>query len=230
MHAAICLTVSVIWQTPGKDADVRALLESLKDSNHRLAAMRRLAELGSKAEPAVPELVRILTQPSERRDDRIEAATTLSRIGAVKAAADAVPALLKTLEDTKEDSRVRERVLWTLRVHTRKLADFPGAMPAIIRVMAGATTPDNKMLRYDSAYLVGMLQGPEAPARTIDILFEFLKDEAVPVYIAAPKEEKGDGRLLAVQALKRIGPAVAKRADVVKQLQALADASTWQRL
>ena len=97
------------------------------------------------------------------------------------------------------------------------------------------------MLYYDSAYMLGMLRGPKAQPNTLDELLKFLKDPGTQIYRSTrrrhrPKEGspadfkawetgQGDGRMMAVQALARIGAAVRDRKDIMQQLEVIANDS-----
>src|SRR5262249_51072298 len=95
---------------------------------------------------------------------------------------------------------------------------------------------------YDCAYMLGMLQGPEAPPQVLGVLLEFLKDETIKIFdnkkssVGGAGQEsttgkanvkelgKGDGRVMAVHALSRIGAArVRQRPEIAQQLRVLAD-------
>jgi hypothetical protein len=96
------------------------------------------------------------------------------------------------------------------------------------------------MVRYDCAYLLGMFQEAATPEKTLDVLLEFLKDPEIKIYDgvtggparlkegenpnAKDTQEVGkdDGRIMAVDALARVGAErLARRPDIVAQLRAL---------
>ncbi len=226
---------------------VPQLLKALAapDSELRRNAAYALGGIGEKAEGTIAALVKMLANPGETKEARVEAAVALSKIGARPAAEEAVPTLLKVLEDPKTDTKVRERVLWALRVHKLKLRDFPGVFPAFTKILSEAQNADQPMLRYDCAYMLGVLQGPEAPDKALDVLLEFLKNDKILIFkgkvgvaaagtvesksgVGSLKEEGvGDGRVMAVQALQWIAKGtgadrVVRRNDIIVQLQALA--------
>jgi hypothetical protein len=98
------------------------------------------------------------------------------------------------------------------------------------------------MLRYDCAFLLGVLQGPKVPPEAMDVLLEYLKDDKILIFenkktvVGGTGQEttvgkanvqevgKGDGRVMALQALTEIGAArVNERRDIVEQLRILAN-------
>jgi len=110
-------------------------------------------------------------------------------------------------------------------------------------------TSGEKMLRYDAAYMLGMVWQSTAPPATLDILKEFLEDEGIKLYqntatgVEGIREEgkggkgnvkvlaKGDGRTMAVDALNAIGVTrIVQRADIMKQLRFLANSGTTDPL
>ena len=116
-----------------------------------------------------------------------------------------------------------------------------GPLETFSRVMKEPATDENKMLRYDCAYMLGMIWQKDAPEQTLDLLLEFLHDKGVKVYVgtaasvggtstetkggkgSVKEEGKGDGRIMATDALTAMGPSrYAQRQDIVKQLRVLA--------
>jgi len=222
---------------------VSPLIKALADPEkevRRYAALA-LGGIGEKAEPAIGPLVKLLANTSEYAEARVEAATALAKIGPRKEAEDAVPSLLRVLENPKDHSLVRERIVWALRVHKLNLGNFPGVYPTFGKVMVEAKTDKNTMLRYDCAYMLGVLQAADAPDKVLDVLLEFLKNDQILIYkgkavtvgssggveakgsaTTAKDEGYGDGRVMAIQALGRMGAErVLRRKDVVMQLQAI---------
>jgi HEAT repeat protein len=235
----------------GKDAadaipDLIAALSDADPQVRRLAAVG-LAGMKDLAAPAVPRLIELVADSGEQTDIRKEAATSLGLIGSVPAAKDGVPKLVKVLDDRGAPVAVRERVIWALRVHNIELTTMPGVLAAFENILAEPRQAKVKMLYYDSAYMLGMLKGPKAPAKTLDVLLDFLKDPTTQVFIdraslpGRPKEGdpdfrvwetgQGDGRVMAVQALTSIGAAVRERGDIIQQLQVIAaDRTLWSKL
>jgi hypothetical protein len=76
------------------------------------------------------------------------------------------------------------------------------------------------VLRYDAAYLLSMIWGPQAPAKTLDVLLDYLKDDTIKIYLTTNKP--ADGRIMAVDALLRMDPkVVSARPGVLMQLRQL---------
>lgn len=222
---------------------VNPLIKALSDPEKDLRryAAFALGGIGEKSEPAIGPLVKLLANPADYDMARIEAGVALAKIGPRKEAEDSVPSLLRILENQKDNPEVREKVVWALRVHKLNLANFPGVYPTFAKVMVEDKTAKNSMLRYDCAYMLGVLQGPDAPDKALDVLLEFLKNESILIYkgkavsagtssgvegkgssTTAKDEGYGDGRVMVIQALTRIGAdRVLRRNDILKQLQAI---------
>jgi HEAT repeat protein len=237
---------------PGAVTAVPDLTKVLKDEDRELRTNAALAlgGIGAGAEKAVPALVALLADVKEHQEPRMAAAVALSHIGLVPAAIDAVPRLTQLIADPRDDGQVRWRAAWALRVHKFELRKMDSVFPALAKVLKEPKTEDNRMLRYDCAYLLGVLQSKDAANEVVDVLAEFLKDESVKIYDttqatvqgsgqetgvgkATVKElGKGDGRVMATQALRQIGVARLKqRPDIIQQLQALArDQMTFAEL
>src|SRR5262249_47514867 len=242
----------------GADA-IPALIKTLAAPDDELRAYAALAlgGIGEKADRAIPDLVKMIANQKEKPDARVEAATALSRIGEVDLAKHAGPDLVGGLGDANDTAfvlqgkvkvLVRERVIWALRVHNAGLRDYPAVLDAFTKILSEPRQADIKMLYFDSAYMLGMLKGPQAPAKTIDVLGEFLKDDLIQIYVGkeaksvggtveSPADLKvketgmGDGRIMAVQALGRIGSRVADRKDIIRELQAIErNKDLWGRL
>jgi HEAT repeat protein len=237
----------------GPDAQpaVPILIRTLtaKDAELRRNAALALGGIGDKAEPAFPSLLAMLADIKEDRDVRIEAAVSLARIsatptGALDVAKKAVPTLLKILADPNQDARIRERIVWALRVHNIHLREMKGVFPTFAKILSEPKEQNNRMLRYDCAYMLGMLQGAEAPKSALDTLLDFLKDDSIVLFrnksvstvatggeagkggpAKVTEEGAGDARVMAIQALTQIGAeVVASRKEIVQQLQRLAAA------
>src|SRR5262249_47199555 len=142
-----------------------------------------LAGLGSAAEEAYPNLVRMVQNTAEKPEIRLEAAVAMARVGDVPAARAAVPALLKIVANPSDDPRVRERVIWALRVHNANLRRMPNVYESFTSVLNEQPVQANRMLRYDCAFMLGMLQGPAVPKVVMDTLHDFLKDESIQIYV-----------------------------------------------
>jgi HEAT repeat protein len=228
------------------------LIRALKDPDAELRTNAALAlgGIGPGADKAVPALVGLVADAKNSPEPRMAAAVALSRIGPTPAAIDAVPKLLQVVTSAKDDPTVRWRIIWALRVHNVNLRKLEGIYPAFTKVLGEEKTEANRMLRYDCAYLLGVLQRDEAPKEVLDTLLDFLKDDRVQIYVntqatvqgagqetgmgkATVKEVgQGDGRVMATQALAQVGGRVLrKRPDIVEQLRVLAqDPQTFPEL
>jgi HEAT repeat protein len=237
----------------GPDAPeaVPELRKALHSPDRELRHNAAVALIGFKkaGEPAVPDLAeRVL----DRKDDpevRKQSAVALSRIGFNPELVKAMPGLLAVLADPAEVGMVRERTLWPTRVYLIKSPDREPVFEALTKILSEPARKEIKMLRYDSAYILGMFLESKAPEKALDVLGEFLKDREIKIYVNVdakgqpiyegpgkqPRTQevgKGDGRIMAVDALYQIGvERVAKRPDLVQQLRALhADPATLPNL
>ncbi len=195
-----------------------------------LAAGLAIGDLA--AEPPTPaELVKIVTNQKDTDAVRVRAATALARRGFSPALENGMPGLLRVLADPAESARLRERVLWSVRHYLVKSRDRASALKTLTAVVSERPDKENKMLRYDSAYLLAMFAAAKAPEKALDVLLEFLKDSSIKIYVGGGKL-RGDGRAMAVDALSSIGPErVARRPQLVAQLRALnADQNTLPNL
>ncbi|MBI3824040.1 MAG: HEAT repeat domain-containing protein [Planctomycetes bacterium] len=200
-------------------------------------------------EPAVPILVEKIQNANERPEVRRECAMCLARIGRVPAADGIAPKLLAVLGDPDHDATVRERVMWALRVHEDNLTSFAGAKETFSKIMKEPRNQQNKMLRYDCAYMLGMIWKADAPDHALDLLLEFLHDKEIKIYrgtdtiagsggveIVGAKGKVtdvgfGDGRTMATDALANIGPTrYGQRQDIMKQLQVIVDTTQYKVL
>jgi HEAT repeat protein len=230
---------------PEAHETVPTLIQALADDDldlHKDVATA-LGGIGPRAEAAVPALVKLLADTKEKGDARVEAAKALAKIGPVPAAVEAMPTIVRVLEDRRNDTKIRERVIWALRPHYQKNREvnLPGVLDAFINILSEPKEDKSRMLRYDCAYMLGVLKEKNAPDKALDTLHEFLHDSTIVLYrgarggtgstgfevnkgVANVKEQgKGDGRVMAVQALMAIGyPRVSNRDDIMKQLKAIA--------
>jgi HEAT repeat protein len=225
-----------------KDA-VPDLVEALRDPDEetRTNAALALGGIGENAASAVPALVRVVADPQQMSATRIEAAVALSRIGPVPAAVQSIPTLLQVLENPNQDGKVRERIIWSLRVHKTNLRNLPGIFPAFTKVLTEQRQESNRMLRYDCAYMLGVLQGSQVPPEVMAVLLEYLKDDTILIFdntktsVGGTGQEtnsgkanvkevgRGDGRTMALQALAQIGaPRMKENREIIEQLRRLA--------
>jgi HEAT repeat protein len=213
---------------------IKALRHANADIRH--AAAVALSEIGPKAADAVSALVaaeavfalvQVVGDDRQRSRTRVEAAMALHRIGPVPAAIQAVPTLVKILKDSSQDAKVREHVLRSLRVHSDNLKTMAGVYPALTKILGEARNDHNKMLRYDSAHLLGMHQRAKVLPEVLGVLLEYLKDDNVPVFDRRTADGaelgKGDGRTMAIKALTAIGAnRLKEHGDIIQQLRTLA--------
>jgi hypothetical protein len=221
--------------------DLVAILREDQDEKTREHAAVALGGIGKASASAVPVLVEKIRDVGEAKNIRIKCAMALQRIGPVDAAVKAVPALLGVLGDPQQDIGVRDRVMFALRVHLGNLRTMKGAKDTFVQIVNEPLTGPNRMLRYDCAYMLGMIWQTEAPDQALDRLGDFLKDDSIKVFLGtkigvgpAPGEfkggkgevneqAKGDGRTMATDALKAIGVArYSARAEIMDQLRVLA--------
>jgi hypothetical protein len=250
------LTIMVIRNIGPAAADavpelVRYLRED-KDEGVRIAAAVALGGLGKSAVPAINALVERIGDSAETRDVRMECCMAMSRMGSNPDTMNVAPTLLGILGDSRHDARVREKVWWTLKVHGGNLNKVKGCFETFSAVCKEAPSVENKMLRYNCAYLLGMIWQHDAPDQTLVVLSEFLQDKSIQIFDSVQFKSgvikvdegkggekgevkikgKGDGRVMACDALKMIGPdRYAKRQEIMNQLRLLAnDATIYQPL
>lgn len=230
--------------------DLMGILNNDPDAKTREFAALALGGIGKASEPAVRLLVEKIQDTKEVREVRIESTMALARVGPVAGSTPIVPKLLDILTDRNQDPKVRERIIWALRVHAGNLRTMKGPLEAFSQIVAEPANFENKMLRYDSAYMLGMIWQVQAPPSTLDVLSEFLRDTDVKVYQktdtgvegsgseiksgrASVKElGGGDGRIMAADALQMMGASrYAGRKDIMSKLRELAaDKETYPPL
>jgi HEAT repeat protein len=234
---------ALAFQNIGPDAKaaVPELRKALHSPDKELRYNATVALIGFKGvgEPAVPDLVQLVQDPKEDVEVRKQAAVALSRIGYVPALQKTMPDLLRFLGDSAAMSVVRERVLWIMRPYLLNSQDRAPVFTALMGLLSESPATASKMLRYDSAYLLGMFQEDKVENKVLDVLGDFLKDTEFKLYQGGKgtssavgeaaggktgfkEEAKGDARVMAVDALSVIGAErVAARPDIVKQLRQL---------
>lgn len=230
---------------PPAQRAVPELIAALRssDPNLRASAAMALGGIGDPSAPAVRPLAGLIANRSEPAEVRAHAAVALSLIGPTKEARAIVPDLLAVLANPDDDGKVRERVMWALRVHNVELRVIPGVREAFLKVLKERLTTDNRMVRQDCAYIASLIFGPKAPPEVFPVLLEYLKDESVQVYrstatqVGGAQETSagktsslevgdGDGRQLAIDALRALGPAsVRSQPAILEQLRRLADSN-----
>ncbi len=230
---------------PSAESAVPFLQKALKskDKSLRNNAAVALGGIGEKAQPAVPDLVRLLADQKENPVVRQEAAVALRHLGVCQAAVDAIPTLIEVFTNPKNPPDVRAQTLWAFRVHQEKLADYPKFFEALDKTLA--TEPaklENKMLRYDCAFILGMFKQDKVKDKVMATLLEFLKDDTIIIYAgtqssvsggggekgvgdsSVAKRGKDDGRKMVIQALERIGvEKVRQYPKIVEQVKFLSE-------
>jgi HEAT repeat protein len=238
--------------TAGKVAE-DTLLTALKHPDDRLRHNAAVALGGIKSTRAVPALVERLADPREQEPIRVSAAVALFGVGLCPEAVAAVPKLLEVLEDPNQPALVRGRVLWALRVHREELLKYDRLFVAMKKVLAEPglkyqrRQKSGKMLRYDCAFLLGVLKGPGVPEEALPVLHQFLHDNRIRIFTgigssARPRlpEQQGDdaevveegtqdGRIMAIKALERVGHDRAKaHRRMIAQLRLLSDGPAFE--
>jgi HEAT repeat protein len=223
---------------------LRAALHD-RDAAVREAVAVALSGLGQAGAPAYPDLVKVLANPGEQPAVRERAGMALASIGKafkkepLPAVRESVPTFVTLVKDSRAPGKVREKALWALMALREKLEDYPEVFHALDAIVALPKTGDTRMLRYTSAYLLGVFQKDKVSKAGLDVLNEFLHDESLQIFkgtgaVGAGKVEKGagagkvvdtgagDGRKMAVQALSYVGAErLRTRPDIIRQLRAL---------
>jgi HEAT repeat protein len=233
---------------PAAQAALAPLREALGDPDlelrHNVAVA--LGGLGTAAAPAFDDLIKVLADSKEDAEVRVAAATALARVGNAMADAgngpkqkyiqDLVPLLAPGTSD-----KVRERTLWVLRLYPKELASHQDVFEAMVRIASTPRERIDKMLRYDAAFMLGVFWRQRTPKVGLDVLLDFLNDDHIKIFTGTSvsttivdgierqpgkaiivDQGEGDGRVMAVRALRRIGPeVVSHRQDIMRQLRAL---------
>jgi HEAT repeat protein len=196
------------------------LLATADDRNHpdRLRAIEALGMLGPLAAPAVPTLVRALTEEGPARSRSVQA---LGRIG--PAAKEAVPALREALLSPQASTRARAAIaLWEVDRLARE------AVPALIEAVQSPALRGNAFSSQQEMYSTMMPKtsmpprfnrtgfgtalpwdDPGASRREAIEALGRMKSEAraaVPALADAAKEVDDAIRRAAIEALKAIDP------------------------
>jgi HEAT repeat protein len=218
------------------------LIKSLRepDAELRKGAALALGGIGPDAADAVPWLVQLLTDVQQPIDVRIQSAEALTGMKGIPAVQQKIAQILAVLGSATEDGDLRVRLAWLLNDFIRHQPTMQAAGPVLAKVCAEPATRDNGSARYHCAWLLGIVFRQEAPDSALNVLSEWLKDSSGKLYFgqrsdvsAVGSEQKGDtkvasvlqgdSRIMAVDALRLIGPdRVGRRKDIVQQLRALA--------
>jgi HEAT repeat protein len=218
-----------------------------KDSDKQVRYHTAVALDGwkSASKQVVPALVQRVVAKDEDGEVRAAAAVSLWSIGPCDPATAAIPLLLKVLADPQEPTEVRFGVLRALRVNESDLQKYDEFFAALKAIVSDPTlrnrTTRERLLAYDSAFLLGVFKGPDAPAEVFPVMEIFLKDNDLRLFTGVMSggghvaeggggksvvAEQGidDGRLAAVRGLQSIGPQRVKTQEaIITQLRVLRD-------
>jgi HEAT repeat protein len=248
---------------------VPALKKALKDKDAviKLNAATSLGNIGAAYSPAdpknagkpidpnrsfvtvaVPALIDILENAKENHEVRKAAAIALKEMGPCDEIEDprATNVLISTIGNSSLAPELRAVAMWPIRLH-KNIANLDNLFTTLNGIVETPATDKTKMLRYDSAFLLGKYKRKNVSAKVMDTLLEFLRDDQVFIALgvgatAGTKGETGvggtkvdvikggDGRIIALNALTFIvnekgggDPAkVTARKDIMAQLQVLA--------
>ncbi len=247
---------------PAASVAVPALIKALQDPDAKLRANAAVALGGIGDRSALTALAQLLVNTSENPEVRQYAAVALRDAGieprpgggymARPELVQQIPLLVKIIENAKDDPQVRALVLWPFRFFDDTVvSQHPEFLEALQKVVASEPkVPATKMMRYDSACLLGRFKEANISPEAMNTLSEFLKDTGVIIYTGTSskteavstekasgsatvqKTGKGDGRIIVVQALTYVGKQKLKQyPEMVKQMHALVDnPNTDQRL
>ena len=141
----------------------------------------------------------------------------------------------------KEESNYRLRQRAVLALGHLDDPEQAGVMPALIAVLS-ETDAESRLVRYDAAVVLGILLGPRAPEKAVDVLLEYLHDKSIQIYTGSDTKVSGVGRearapettvtqtfasdcrYQAALALGRIGPR-ANRPEIIRILKEAAQAA-----
>jgi HEAT repeat protein len=211
---------------------VASLIKALSDADPvvRRNAALAFCHIGPKAGEAAKALARIVASKEEVEEVRLFAAEALAKIS--PEVEPAVPVLLRVV---KQDGNwmVRQRAVWALA----RLPDpqKAGALP-ILTAILDETEQETRLVRYDSAIVLGVLLGPKSPDKVVDVLEALLKDKQIQLYngtdarvrsagtegaggqATVTRNIQGDIRGLVAVSLGRIGKK-ANRPDIIRILK-----------
>jgi HEAT repeat protein len=150
---------------------------------------------------------------------------------------EAIPTLLRVLKE-ETNYRLRQRAVLALgHLDNPERSDIMTALSAVL----AETSFEQRLVRYDAAVVIGILLGPRAPDRTVDVLLGYLQDKNIQIYIGSDAKVSGVGReartpettvtqnfardfrYQAALALGRIGPK-ANRPEIIRILKEAAQA------
>ncbi len=173
--------------------------KALKNPKLREAAVQVLTETGPLAEPAVPDLIALLSDP----DAELRGNVQLALAGVGPKAVSAVPALVRSLTTDKQVGRVK----YTACVALGRIG--PGAVAAIPSLEKGLKSED-PVLRLACVWAMFRIKPSDKQVATT----------AIPLLITGLNHEKEAVRVEVATALGDIGPmAVASVPALTKSLQ-----------
>jgi HEAT repeat protein len=227
------------------------MLKKEPDRKVRYYIALAMGNLKDQGAGAIAGLAARVADSAEDVDVRVASAMSMQLIGVATgptpAAVNATPALIKVVDDPKQPAKVRERILWALRVHKGGLAEYDELFTALKKILVekelGSAGRTGKMLRYDAAFLTGVFKATEVPNEVFPVLLAFLKDNDVKLYTGisvsgnkggiseggkaggnATVTEEGsrDGRWMPIEALRRIGAGrIREHPEIIDQLRVL---------
>lgn len=199
---------------------VPALQKALKDSEGsiRVGAVIALANIGPKANAAIPDLIETFAEP-ERLFLRVEAALAVHDIGGQ----DAIPQLIEALKSSNRD--IRGIAAMTLGYYKK---DGKTAVPALVQLLKD---DDYWVSHHAASALRWIDKNPKAIGKLIGDLKDkdvkrrrsaatqlgyFEKDgkDAIPRLLEALKDSDEEVRKNAASSFKSIDPEAAKQAGV----------------
>jgi HEAT repeat protein len=222
---------------------LREALTTGKDAALRTNAAAGLGGIKDGSENTVSALVSVLSNRSEDKGVRRQAAFALLNIGSTASTEKAIPQVLNVVTNAQDSGEIRFCALLSMHPHGQKLVDRSEFLKALENLVANEPKGgESKMLRYDAAYLLAVIKQEEASAPTMKTLQEFLEDENIQQFAGTAREGagggdekkaggakvgqkgRGDGRTMVIQALTSVGEAkVRGEQGIVKQLQKLAN-------
>jgi HEAT repeat protein len=238
-------------EAPEAIPDLLRILTKDPDTKLRYNTAIGLGGFQTDANKVVPVLVDRVADKAEKTEIRVAAAMSLQSAGPCEEAVKGMDRLVAVLDDPKQPTRVRERVLWALRVHKKTLFNHDGAFAAVKNVLTepglGVGGAEGKMLRYDSAFLLSVLKPGDAPDDVFPVFNDFLQDKTIRIYTGlkvtrvVPVEGKGgssdvhedgtqDGRIMAVAALIELGNRVRAHQNVIDRVRQLRDTTDEKEL
>ncbi len=240
----------------GKPA-IPALVSLLKHRNNDVQEMAAVALGGIRraGTSAIPHLVRVVADTGEDIDVRHWAADAVLRIGqdamkvpeirreGIPELKNAIRTLTKVIGNPRDKSLARNWALVAMFGHGGHLAKEENLLKTVEQMLKEPKNPSDhpqKKLRYDSAFLLGRIRGPNATKETLDVLTEYLQDKSLKIYrgvksgtsgsgvergngnVKVDSTSSGDARILPLQALKSVGGAVVKnRPEIVRELESI---------